>query len=296
MKIADLEVHLISDGVAHVDAGGPFGLVPRVLYENYFQPDENNRVPQSLTSMLVRSEGKLILIDSGLGDRLTEKEASLWGIDRSSGDLIEGLDRIDVGPADIDFVINTHLHWDHCGGNTAALEDGVAPRFPNAIYFVQHLEWQDASHPDERTRGTYFADNFAPLLKSGRMVLLRGEEQITKHVRCVPTPGHTRGHQSVLLGAQDWKALFVADMAGYAVHMERLAWVTAYDVLPLMNIETKKRWQEWGRNSGAWLIFEHDPFHPVGQFVEREGRSVLQAPGGAQELTAAIPILQPPHG
>lgn len=296
MQIADLEIHLISDGVAHVDVGGHFGLVPRVLYERYFHPAPDNTIPQNLTSLLVRSEGKTILVDTGLGDKLGEKRRDQWGLDRGEGDLLTGLARLGVDPREIDMVVNTHLHWDHCGGNTRTVEGGVAARFPNATYVVQHLEWQAASRPDERTRGTYFAENFQPLLEQGRLRLLRGEEQLTRHLRCVVTPGHTRGHQSIVLEAGDWRGLFVADMAGFAVHMQRTAWLTAYDVLPLINIQTKKRWQEWALGSGAWLIFEHEPFTPVGRLSLRDGNLTIQVPEEAQELTAEIPTLQPPRG
>lgn len=296
MIISDLELHLVSDGVAHVDAGGPFGLVPRVLYDRYFEPDESNLVPQALTCLLIKSEGKTILVDTGLGDKLTPKEGRQWGIDRSAGDLLEGLSRIGVHPEQVDIVLNTHLHWDHCGGNTTQGGQGPVARFPNAVYYVQHLEWQQASQPDQRTRGTYFAENFQPLLRDGRLKLVTGDTRITRHVQCIVTPGHTRGHQSIMLRVDGWQALYVADMAGYAVHMLKTAWLTAYDVLPLLNIRTKTRWTKWALESRAWLIFEHEPFTPVVRLEGALGDLSLQPPEGAEELTAALPILPPPPG
>lgn len=289
VRIKDLEIHLLSDGLVQVDAGGPFGLVPRVLYEPHFRPNESNLVAQCLTCLLVKSEGRTILIDTGLGPKLTPKEVDRWNLDRPGGDLVDGLGRLDLEPADIDLVIDTHLHWDHCGGNTDRQGGEIVARYPNAEYVVQRLEWSEASHPDARTRGTYFPDNFQPLVAAKQMRLLVGDEQITKHVRCVVTPGHTRGHQSVLLQAGDWRGLFVADMASYAVHMAKSAWLTAYDVLPLENIRTKRRWQRWALECDAWLFFQHDPSTPVGRLVQEEGRLRIAELEEAAELIAALP-------
>lgn len=295
MRIADLEIELLCDGIAFVDAGGPFGLVPRVLYAPYFAPDEENRVAQSLTCMLLRSEGKTILIDTGLGPKLSEKESARWGLDRSAGDLDAGLSRLGVEPEQIDIVIDSHLHWDHCGGNTVNGPQGPQPHFPNAEYLVQRTEWSQASQPDARTRGTYFEENFAPLLAGGRLRLLQGDERITRHVRCVVTPGHTRAHQSVLLQAGSWRGLFVADMASYAVHMAKTAWLTAYDVLPLENIRTKERWQRWALERDAWLFFQHDPYLPVGMLATGDrGRLQVRPVERAAGLTDAIPTPPPP--
>lgn len=296
MKIGDLEFHLLCDGIVHVDAGGPFGLVPRVLYEGYFRPDADNRIPQSLNCMLVLSGGKRILIDTGLGPKVSEKEATNWQLDRSQTDLLAGLAEHGLAPSDIDLVIDTHLHWDHCGGNTLIGPDGPAARFPNAQYIVQRTEWSEASHPDARTRGTYFAENFAPLLRSGALRLMHGDERISKHVRCVMTPGHTRGHQSVVLESGDWRGLFVADMASYAINMAKTAWLPSYDVLPLENIRTKERWQEWALENDAWLFFQHDPFTPVGKLQSDGRRLSVISREEAAELTAAIPTPSRPGG
>lgn len=296
MRIGDLEIHLLCDGLVRADAGGPFGLVPRVLYQRYWVPDEDNTIPESLTCMLVRSRGKTILIDTGLGYRVTEKEVRNWRLTRPEGGLLEGLARLGISPEEVDIVINTHLHSDHCGGNTLWQGERLVPAFPRALYLVQRIEWAEACHPDARTRGTYFRENFEPLLAEGRMRLLHGDTVITDQVRCVVTPGHTRAHQCVLLESGDWKGLFVGDMAGHAVHMERTAWVTAFDVLPLENIATKQIWQRWALEHDAWLFFQHDPRTPVGRLVEEGGRLRVEPRPEAEELTASIPTPQPPLG
>ena len=293
MKFGDLEIHLLSDGLVHVDPGGMFGLVPRALYNGYAPVDDDNLIPQSLTCMLVRSEGKTIVIDTGLGPKLTDKETVNWRIDRSAGGLVDHLARLGVAPEDVDHVINTHLHWDHCGGNTRLAGDSATATFPNATYWVQRMEWAQASHPDARTRGTYYESNFQPIMRDGRFKLLHGESRFDRHIRCVVTPGHTRGHQSILLESGDWKGLFLADMASFAVHIIRTAWLTAYDVLPLENIKTKMKWQRWAVDSGAWLFFQHDARTPVARLVEKDGRLKLEETQGAEELKREIPTLTP---
>lgn len=270
--MSDFEFHLVSDGVFWGDAGGAFGLVPKVLWEKVLQPDALNRVPFALHCLLVRSQGKTILVDTGMGDKLTPEEYAQWNLQRPEGGLLQALARLGVSPGDVDIVINTHLHADHCGGNTRLQEGQPVATFPNAEYWVQRLEYAEASFPNERTRATYIAANFRPLEASGQLRLLNGDTRVTSEVRTVITRGHTRAHQSVILEAGREPVLYVADMASFAVHFERLAWLTAYDVEPLENLETKRRWQRWALERNALLLFEHDVHTPIGRLTEREGK------------------------
>lgn len=272
MRFGDIELHIVSDGLVWSDAGGPFGLVPRKLYEKIIQPNDENKIPMALNCMLVRSEGITILIDTGLGEKLTPEAQGLWGLERPKGGLLQALEREGVAASDIDIVIDTHLHADHCAGNTRNEGGQVVPTFPNAEYWVQRTEWAEASHTDARTRATYFPDNYLPLWESGKLRLLHGDTQVTQHVRCVTTPGHTRGHQSIVLESGDWTGMFVADMASYAIHMAKVAWLTSYDVLPLENIRTKEIWRQWAIEKDAWLFFEHDPVTKIAHFIEKNGR------------------------
>lgn len=275
MKIGDLEFHLVSDGHVEVDAGGPFGLVPRGLYRRYFAPTEENLIPMDLNCLLVHSKGKTILIDTGLGDKDPD-EALGWQLTRADGGLVDKLMRIGVTPEDVDVVINTHLHSDHSGGNTRREGTAVVPTFPRATYFVQRIEWADASHVDARTRGTYHSDNFTSIMKRGQLQVLHGDYKVTDEVECVVTPGHTRGHQSVVLRSGDWRGMYVADMASFSAHFIRTAWLTSYDVLPLENVTTKELWQRWALAKDAWLFFEHDPYVPAARLVERGSRLDLE--------------------
>jgi glyoxylase-like metal-dependent hydrolase (beta-lactamase superfamily II) len=272
MKIGDLEIHPVSDGIVHVDAGGPFGLVPRPLYSEVYPPDGSNTIPMALTCLLVKTGGATLLIDTGLGDKLDAEAIARWRLERPEGGLVDSLRRLGVAPGDIDFVVNTHLHSDHCGGNTRIDGGRLAPTFPRATYMVQRMEWADASHPDARTRSTYALENFEPLLREGRLRLLHGDTTVVPGVDVVVTPGHTRAHQSVVLGAGGWWGFYPADLASYAVHLARLSWMTAYDAEPLETLRTKQRWQGWLSERAAWVFFEHDAGLPIGRLVRNRNR------------------------
>ena len=201
IQLGEFQLHLINDCRVMMDAGGAFGLVPRALYRDAFMPPtDDNLLPFMQHNLLVRAHGKNILIDTGYGDKLTEKQRGYFHHERPQGGLVASLARLGLTPDDIDLVIDTHLHSDHCAGNTAYAEDGsVVPVFPNAEYVVQRREYEDASRPNERTRATYVAANFRPLVESGQMRLLDGDTEFLPGIRGVVTPGHTPGHMSVRL-------------------------------------------------------------------------------------------------
>lgn len=261
MQFGNTEIYVVSDGSPSSDAGGVYGLVPKPMWEKITPPDEFNRVPTALNSLLIVSEGKRILVDTGLGDKLDARGEAHFG--RSGGPtLLVELERLGFAPADIDIVINTHLHGDHCGWNTRREGERVVATFPNAEYWIQRLEWADAAFPNERTRGTYFAENFVPL--GDKVRLLDGDTRVTGEVKCIITRGHTRTHQSVLIESGGRKALFIGDIAARTVYMERLAWIPAFDVEPLETLETKRRLRDWAVEEQMLLIFQHDPFVVMG--------------------------------
>lgn len=253
-----IEWTLIPTGRVWVDPGGALGLVPRPLWEGSQPPDERGLVPMDLNSLLLRTAGKTILVDTGLGDKLTDKGIRQWNLEWPEGALLANLAAQGVAPQDVDIVINTHLHADHCSGNTRRQEDAIVPAFPNAEYIVQRMEFADAMHPDARTRATYLAENFVPVWSAGQFRFLHGDAEIAPGLRCVLARGHTRAMQCVVWETANGPALFTADLASYAVHMERTAWVTAYDVEPLETIATKQVWQQWALETNALLVFQHD--------------------------------------
>lgn len=279
LQIGDIKIHLINDGNTLVDPGGAFGLVPRVLWSRYLKPDENHLVPMTTTCLLVQTAAHNIIIDTGFGNKLDDKQRKNWSLSQSNGDLIDTLDRLGIAAGDIDLVIDTHLHSDHCTGNTRLNEHGqLVAAFPNAEYLVQRREFEDATHPNERTAGTYFSVNWELLVENGQMRLLDGNTEIVPGITGVVAPGHTPGHMAVRFESQGQHAAYVCDMASYSIHFERLAWMTAYDVEPLVTLETKREWQQWALETDAILIFPHDPLRPCARLTENDdGRRSLIA-------------------
>lgn len=258
------------------------GLVPRPLWIEHQPVDDQQRTAMDLNSLLILDEGKIILVDTGLGHKLPEKAVKNWGLEWPEGTLLENLSKQGIEAKDVDLVIDTHLHSDHCGGNTFSNDDTVLPTFPNAEYQVQRLEFAEAYHPDARTRGTYLAENFVPLWKTGQLNLIVGDNRVTERVRTVVTRGHTRGHQSIILEPSGQPpVMFVSDLASYAIHFARTSWVTAYDVEPLETIRTKTHWQEWAIEKNATLIFQHDAYNRTGKLILNDrGRYEIETLSG----------------
>lgn len=259
MQFGNMTLRLVSDGDYWEDGGGLFGLVPRALWERVAAPDERNRLPFEMRCLLIETAEQRILVDTGYGDKLSEKAQGFISL---SGErrLLKSLEALGIGPLDVDLVINTHLHGDHCGGNTRYDENGeLVPTFPWATYCVQRLELADASFPNERTRATYLRENFQPLVETGQLRVLSGNTRLTNQIRVVVTPGHTRAHQCVIVEGNGQTAMFLGDVASWPVHMERLSWVPAYDVEPLVSIETKRNLARWAVENQVLLIFEHHP-------------------------------------
>lgn len=269
--LQNIEFYILNDGHCWVDGGGAFGLVPRIIWEQLLPPDENNRIPFVLNSLLIRSGGKTILVDTGYGTKLDSKTRRQLSLERPQGDIVAQLSALGVQPEDVDIVINTHLHSDHCGGNTKLMGDAPVPTYPNAHYYIQRLEWADAMAPNERTRATHLPENYLPLQQSGQLKLISGNTQITNEVRTAVTRGHTRAHQVVILESNGETAIFPADLCTLHYHIQRLAWVTGYDVEPLESIETKRNWQPWLVDRDALIIFQHDTQVTAGK-LKRDGK------------------------
>ncbi len=279
LQIGDLRIQMINDHFIKVDPGGAFGLVPRALWSPLLPPDENHLVPMIANCLLVQVGGKNIIIDTGYGTKLPEKQKANLVMQRPNGDLVAGLARAGLSPADIHLVIDTHLHYDHSGGNTKFAPDGqtIEPTFPNAEYVVQRREYEDAMRPNERTRATYLLMNYEPLYQSGQMRLLDGDMELASGIYGVITRGHTPAHMSIRFESNGQHGMFVCDMASYAIHFERLGWMTGYDVEPLETLESKRRWQKWALETNATLFFPHDSQRPVGHYVMgQDGKAVVQ--------------------
>lgn len=279
IQIGDIQIHLINDSESLIDPGGMFGLVPRVLWSKYAQIHDDYLITSATVCLYVQVGEHKIVIDTGYGrrgDAQAMKKARLY---RPNGDLLDGLGRLGVTPDDITLVIDTHLHSDHCSGNTMWNGDksDVVATFPNAEYVVQRREYEDAMQPNERTRATYLPINYEPLVKSGQMRLLDGDTEFVTGIRGIVTRGHTPAHMSVRFESNGEHGAFLCDMASRAVHFERLGWMTAYDVEPLHTLETKRAWQQWALETNAIVMFPHDPDRPAGRLTQNErGHTLIE--------------------
>jgi glyoxylase-like metal-dependent hydrolase (beta-lactamase superfamily II) len=274
LKVGDIELIPISDGTTWWDGGGAFGLVPKVRWEKLLPPDGQNRVPMALRCLLIRTPRATALVDTGMGDKVTPEiaEQQNFRLERPNGWLVDDLARQDVSPDSVDIVVLSHLHADHCGGSTRILDGQLVPTFPRARYWVQQREWDDAHRPNERTRATYYPVNFDPLQASGQLCLVNGNTHVTEGVRVVVAPGHTAGMQAVVVESGGQTAVFPSDLAFFRWQLERLAWVSAYDLDPMTTIETKRQWQPWLAEREATIVFQHDPQVAIGALVEQDGR------------------------
>jgi glyoxylase-like metal-dependent hydrolase (beta-lactamase superfamily II) len=271
VKIGEVEGFLVHDGTSRTDGGGMFGLVPKVMWEPKYPADEQNRVVMRIGCLLIKDGEHNIVVDTGYGSKVSRRLQEIMGISET-GQLAERLREHGVDPSQVNLVINTHLHFDHAGGNTVRRGDRLEPAFPNATYIIQRGEWEEANNPNERTRATYLPENFLPIMESGRLELIEGDTQVTPHVRCILTPGHTPHHQSVLIESEGKKALYTADLSPYTIHIERLAWVPAYDLEVTRTLDTRREIQRWVVDEQVLLIFPHDPEVAAGRLRSASGR------------------------
>jgi glyoxylase-like metal-dependent hydrolase (beta-lactamase superfamily II) len=274
--IGQLTVHAIQSGGQKLDGGAMFGVVPKPLWERRIPADDRNRIQLGMRCLLIEHPSGLVLIDTGAGNKEDDKFKQIYGLDNEGADgrtcLEDGLRAVGARPEDVAIVINTHLHFDHAGGNTWSDEAGtVKPSFPNARYFVKRGEYDYATHPNERTGASYFPRNFMPVVSEGMFEFVSREREIVKGIRVIPTPGHTPFHQSVLIESGGERGFFLADMLPTHAHLP-LPWIMGYDVEPLVTLETKRRILRRAEDEHWLLIFEHDATIPWGH-VEHDGKS-----------------------
>ena len=275
-KIGDFTVHAIQAGGQKLDGGAMFGVVPKPLWEKRIPADERNRIQLGMRCLLIEHPSGLILIDTGAGNKEDEKFKNIYGLENEGADgrtmLEDGLKELSVEPKDIALVINTHLHFDHAGGNTFIGESGkVQLTFPNATYIVRRGEYDYAMHTNERTAASYFERNFMPVEAAEKFELVAREKTIVKGIRVIPTPGHTPFHQSILIESGGERAFYLGDLVPTHAHLP-LPWIMGYDVEPLTTLETKRRILKQAVDEKWLMIFEHDATVPWGR-VEHDGKA-----------------------
>jgi glyoxylase-like metal-dependent hydrolase (beta-lactamase superfamily II) len=268
--LGDFELTVVSDGTYFLDGGGFFGVVPKSLWSKKVAADDQNRVAAGLNSLLVRTGEKNVLIETGIGNKLSEKMVRIY---TQPAKLLENLYSAGIAPEDIDIVINTHLHFDHCGWNTVRQDGKIAPTFPRAKYYAPEGEWQYARHPSERDAISFISENYDPLVESGQMTLLKGGEEIVPGVLVKTFPGHTADMQAVIVRSGGQTACYTSDLIPTSAHID-LTWGMAFDLYPLQTIESKKRYYSEATPERWLTVFTHDDQVPWG-FVEKGEKGKL---------------------
>lgn len=268
MKLGNLEFHILLDGHVYLDGGAMFGVIPKVMWEKKIPADARNRIQLAMNCLLIHAGGKNILVETGAGGKMNAKLRDIYGLD---GPFLDhrlrdhGLDR-----TEIDIVINTHLHFDHCGGNTRVEKDKVVASYPSAKYVVQRGEFEHAKNPNQRDRASYFAENYMPIEAAGKLALLEADRTIAPGVELIRVPGHTANMQCVKLTGDGKTAFFFADLVPTAAHLP-LAWIMGYDLYPMTTLENKKKWIPEVIQEGWIALFGHDAKNPAGYVRDRDG-------------------------
>jgi glyoxylase-like metal-dependent hydrolase (beta-lactamase superfamily II) len=275
LTLGDLRVTPLLDRHFRLDGGAMFGVVPKPLWEKRNAADERNRISLAMRPLLVRGP-HLMIIDAGAGEKMEPKLQEIYGFDRAET-LDASLAAAGVRAEDIEIVLASHLHFDHAGGFTAREASGaIVPRFPRARYVVNAGEWEDATHPNERNRASYFAENYVPLKEAGRVEFTYGDEEIMPGVRVRRTGGHTRWHQVVYLESGGRTAVFAADLIPTAAHVD-VPWIMGYDLYPMETLEFKRAFVREAIEREYVIFFEHDPNIAAGYIREKDRRLYVEA-------------------
>lgn len=296
LTLGDFELTVFSDGTYLLDGGAFFGVIPKIMWSKKVAADERNYVTTGLNSLLIRTGKQAVLVETGMGNKLSERMVKFYG---QPAKLLDNIAAAGIAPEDIDIVINSHLHFDHCGWNTVRDKNGrIVPTFPRAKYYAPEGEWQYARHPSERDQISYISDNYDPLVASGQMTLLKGGEEIVPGISVQTFPGHTASMQAVIVRgsqnphplAQDARrvrhppdspqpltACYISDLIPTTAHIE-LAWGMGFDLYPLQTIESRKQYYAASIPEKWLTVFTHDPKTPWA-YVEKDeaGRMVARA-------------------
>jgi glyoxylase-like metal-dependent hydrolase (beta-lactamase superfamily II) len=322
LTLGDFELTVFSDGTYPLDGGAFFSVVPKVLWSKKVTADECNYVTAGLNSLMIRMERPpreahgsgsardtlTVLIETGIGNKLSDRMIKIYG---QPAQLLENLAAAGIAPEDVDIVINSHLHFDHCGWNTVRDKNGrIVPTFPRAKYYAPEGEWEYARHPSERDAISYISENYDPLVESGQMTLLKGGETIVPGISVETFPGHTAsmmgvvvsgdgenphfsqnrgevGHPQSLTRAssqassqassRDSTACYISDLIPTTAHID-LTWGMGFDLYPLQTIESKKRYYARAIPERWLTVFTHDPKTPWAYVEKGEANKLIAKP------------------
>jgi glyoxylase-like metal-dependent hydrolase (beta-lactamase superfamily II) len=281
MHFGEFELFSLSDGFFALDGGAMFGVVPRVFWQKSNPPDERNRITLALRPLLIKTPAALVLMETGIGDKQDVKFQEIYKVKHTSH-LLDSMAQAGFKPEDVTHVVNSHLHFDHCGGNTrwgsgvgepatSHQPPVVVPTFPNAKYYVQAKEWGMATHPDKRSKASYLSENFMPVLEAGQLVVVPGDTEIVPGVSVVYTGGHTGGHQSLIVRSQKKTAIYWGDLIPTVSHIN-VPYVMGYDTMPLQTMDQKEKLLKQVLAENWLMFFEHDPEVCCGYLAEKDGK------------------------
>jgi glyoxylase-like metal-dependent hydrolase (beta-lactamase superfamily II) len=276
MRLGEFELTPLLDGRFRLDGGAMFGVVPKPLWSRRAPADDRNRIQLAMRPLLVqRGSSPPLLIDAGVGGKMDSKNVEIYAIDRSTN-LESTLRDAGLRASDVRVVLASHLHFDHAGGFTVLDAAGqVKPAFPSARYLINAGEWHDATHPHERNRASYFAENFVPLHDAGAVDFTDDDATIADGVRVRRTGGHTRCHQIVYIESQGRTAVFAADLVPTTAHVDA-PWIMGYDLYPMETLEFKRAFLRQAIDREHLIFFEHDPDIAAGYIREKDGRKYVE--------------------
>lgn len=268
MKIGNYELKTVETGSFALDGGAMFGVVPRMLWQNTNPPDEMNRITLNARNLLLVSDTKKILIDTGLGSSWDQKFIRIYNVEYNHTQLAS-LEKHGFKPDDITDVILTHLHFDHTGGSTSLVEGKWQPTFPNATYHVQKKQFEWAQSPSDRDKASYMGDRFLPLMEEGILNLIDGEKQFDDNIKFIVINGHTFGQQLVKISDSSNTFLYCGDLMPTSSHIP-IPYVMGYDLQPIVTVEEKKNLLPGAVDENWFLFFEHDPFFVASTVMKNE--------------------------
>ena len=287
MQFGDYRVEIVPDTLFRLDGGAMFGVVPRSLWSRVCPPNEHNRIRLNMNCLFIETATERILIETGIGEKWSPKQVDVYGIERKRP-FSESLQALTgVGPEAISIVVNTHLHFDHAGGNTMLNDEGHAvPAFPNARYFVSRSEYEHAEAPHERDRASYLPSNWQPLKQSGQLELKEADYEVAPGLRMETITGHSRSMQCVRLESGGRTLFGFADLVPTRAHVP-LPWIMGYDLYPVETLEAKKRLLPQAAREDWLCLFYHDSETPLCRIVEEDGK--LRAVGYEEKQDGFIP-------
>jgi glyoxylase-like metal-dependent hydrolase (beta-lactamase superfamily II) len=258
MNIGPYFLTTLETGRFALDGGAMFGIVPWVFWTRTNPPDERQRITLAARSLLIRGDGRTILVDNGNGDKWNDKLKDIYRLDTSGGDLWSSLAKAGVRAEEVTDVILTHLHFDHAGGSTVRKNGRLVPSFPNATYYVQRDHWEWSRQPTDRDRASFMPDDYMPLWESGVLDLVDGQRELFPGIEMVVCNGHTTAQQLPKISDGTTALLFCCDLVPTVAHLP-YPYIMGYDLRPLVTLDEKKRILPLAL-AEQWILFmQHDP-------------------------------------